>query len=150
MIGDIKDGIELIGKGLNYKKNKKEEQFEKMLNFVLQVFIAYDSNDKLCENDIDWKKIDDNDNHSNVENIIYKLINLKIHNKPLFSLVMNCKEMLDNKYIKYITNTPNDIIRRFDYNIKSIKPNLDILKQELPKILTPDIFDGEKLIVKDE
>ena len=149
MISDIKDGIGLIKEGLDYKKNKREQQFEKMLNFVLQVFIAYDSNDKVCENDIDWKKIDDNDNHSNVENIIYKLINLKIHNKPLFSLVMNCGEMLDNKYIKYITNTPNDIIRRFDYNIKSIKPNLDILKQELPKILTPDVFNGEQLIVKD-
>ena len=149
MISDIKDGIGLIKEGLDYKKNKREQQFEKMLNFVLQVFIAYDSNDKVCENDIDWKKIDDNDNHSNVENIIYKLINLKIHNKPLFSLVMNCREMWDNKYIKYITNTPNDIIRRFDYNIKSIKPNLDILKQELPKILTPDVFNGEQLIVKD-
>ena len=150
MISDIKDGIGLIKEGLDYKKNKREQQFEKMLNFVLQVFIAYDSNDnKIGKNHIDWKKIDDNDNHSNVENIIYKLINLKIHNKPLFSLVMNCREMWDNKYIKYITNTPNDIIRRFDYNIKSIKPNLDILKQELPKILTPDVFNGEQLIVKD-
>ena len=35
-------------------------------------------------------------------------------------------------------------------NVNFEDEDLNKLKQELPKILTPDVFDGEKLIVKDE
>lgn len=144
MIRDIKEGIELIKKGLDYKKNKKEERFEKMLNFVLKFFISVNFD---CEfNGIKYesgKNISSKVASHPSYIVLNKIFNLKLSpNMLLYALFF---EVTNTKVI--LTYRDQDVIDKFNTIDKCY---IKILKQELPKILTPDVFDGEKLIVKDE
>ena len=148
MIGDIKDGIELIKKVLDYKKNKKEERFEKMRKFVLNFFISVNYD---CEfNGIKYesgKNISSKVASHPSYIVLNKIFNLKLSpNMPLYALFLEVKNTATKTTI-IPTYRDKDVIDK--YNTMD-KYYIEILKQELPKILTPDVFDGEKLIVKDE
>lgn len=151
MLASLKKMEELADKQIKKmekeeREQEEQEKFEKMLQFVLKVFIAFNSNGKIDDYQIDWNKMKkyDEQNYSKLEKIIYDLIYLKIYNKPLFSVFMVCNQTLDGEFHTIINHNQEDIIENYTYKVPKY---LDILKQELPKILTPDVFDGEKLIV---
>lgn len=129
-------------------EQEEQEKFEKMRQFVLNFFISVNSG---CEfNGIEYesgKNISSKVARHPSYIVLDKIFNLRLSpNMPLYALFLEVQNTARGTAI-IPTDRDKDVIDKFNtidkYYIK-------ILKQELPKILTPDVFDGEKLIVKDE
>ena len=116
------------------REQEEQEKFEKMLNAVLELCIKYAEESNIKDDQV--KKILDFKLDEAV--CIRELItSWKFIDKCLYSSACRSSELQRNNFQKNLfTNSPFQG-----------KTYLDILKQELPKILTPDVFDGEKLIV---
>ena len=123
----------------NLKKAQREQEnikkSKKMLDFTFKTLVKKQNNKLL--NDIERK-----------------ISNIKLDvNFPIHFLLNNIQRCVGG--ISCATpREPKDMENNFYQNLKSMNDNgekyIDILGQELKKILTPDVFDGEKLIVKDE
>ena len=137
------------------KKEKEQERFEKMLSFSLRIIftisnykykktIEFDRNN--CDNEKFFKK--ETDGLTKYWEIIHKIYFLNIGKFYGYEVEFNyfyeknnvTAEKSTDELWKDFCNLINDDGTKI----------IDILEQELPKILTPDVFDGEKLIVKDE
>ena len=151
--------MQIAEKKKQQKEKEKQERFEKMLRFSIKIIfkIYSQSNNDNVDIEFDTHKckktnfFKDNQNELSIYwKVIYKIYFLKI---DLFGRRKFFSHCVD--YYYFVLNnedTPRDEILEQFYNLINIdgKKIIDILKQELPKILTPDVFNGEKLIVKDE
>lgn len=136
--------MQIAEKEKQQKEKEEQEKFDKMFQFVLNFFISVNHNREF--NGITYesgKNISSKVASHPSYIVLDKIFNLKLspnmHLYALFLQVINTTIML--------TYRDQDVIDKFNTIDKCY---IKILKQELPKILTPDVFDGEKLIVKDE
>ena len=118
------------------KEEEEQEMFRKMLNFTFKTLLK-------------------NYKQAPLTAIEQQIANITIDKDfPITYLISNIHRYIGNGFSIATPIDKNDMYNNFYNNLKNIDNNgeryIDILKRELPKILTPDVFDGEKLIVKDE
>ena len=112
------------------KEKEQQEKFEKMLDFVLSTLIK-------------------NDNLTTLTEIEKQIVNIKLSNNlPIEILIMQYNGgHLTYSGVRCNKEKAENFYKNLHNRDASGRKFIDILKQELPKILTPDVFDGEKLIV---
>lgn len=118
------------------KEEEEQEKFRKMLDFTFKVLLKEACGEEL--NKIEQKIVD---------------IVIDDNNFSAKYLIKNVSRY-GSCWAAASPSNKDDMLKAFYSNLERIDYNgeqyIDILKQELLKILTPDVFDGEKLIVKNE